>query len=66
MPNYKYIAERKNLIGKKIQWGEHYDPHRGNYLLREGVVEAVEGKNFLIDNDWQWYPDMKGIKIIEE
>jgi len=43
--------ERKALIGKKIEWGEHYDPHRGTYLFRTGVVEKVEGKNLLIDDD---------------
>ena len=56
--------QRRELIGKTIEWGEHLDPNRGTYTLRTGVVEDSRGRNLLIDGDWKWYPKMIDVKVI--
>lgn len=56
----------RRLIGKRIQWEEHYDPRSGTSLKRTGILLEVKGRNILVDqmgsNDWKWVPDMRHLK----
>lgn len=45
------------MIGKRIQWesGRHCS-------IATGTLEAVRGKNLLIDGDWKWFPTLHNLK----
>jgi len=58
--------ERRALIGKRVEWEECHDYHRGTCFVRSGVVEASEGRNLMIDGDWKWYPEMTNLKLKED
>ena len=59
-------SELKKLIGKRIRWKANYDPNRGSYSPRSGILEEVQGRNLKVDNDWRWLPDMMDIEEVKE
>lgn len=52
-------------IGKKIEWEEAHDRHRGTCLVRTGTIEDIQGKNLLVDGDYKWYPNLVNLKIFD-
>jgi|688.fasta_scaffold849019_3 hypothetical protein len=64
------INELRKLIGKEVQWEEHYCPKAGYGIARRGVLVEVRGRNALIEqggcNDWKWVPDMRCLAAAEE
>jgi len=62
--SYK-AADLRALIGKRIRWLESVDidrSGRGYLSFRYGTVEAVEGRNALIEGDYRWIPDIRHIE----
>lgn len=56
----------KQFVGKRIEWEYAHDRNRGTYMVRQGTVEDVQGKNMWVDGDVMWGEDLKNIKVIEE
>lgn len=58
-------AEARKLIGKPVTWLDTWCPKNG-FILREGVLLEVQGKNVRVDQmgttDWKWLPDMRELK----
>lgn len=55
------ISVRRSLIGKKIGW------NRPGWITPSfGVVEECSGKNILVDDNWEWVPDMLNVTLMEE
>jgi hypothetical protein len=56
-------SQLKPWIGKRIQWLAYYDSNRGSGVPRSGILDAVKGRNVMVDGDWKWLPTMIDIKL---
>lgn len=50
--------QAKLLIGKRIAWDDHRDPRRGTYLVRTGILDSVNGRNVVINDEYYWLPSL--------
>jgi hypothetical protein len=57
-------AQAKELIGKRVEWEYSHCRHRGTCLVREGMLEQVQGRNALVSGDWHWLPDMTNLREV--
>lgn len=68
MTEYRTIAQRRKLVGKRISWARKAYP-RAPKKDGEGVVVDAVGRNLQVDqhgsHDWLWVPDLAWIKVEE-
>lgn len=56
------VAELRKWIGKRIEWDEKPDS-AGWYRTRNGILDDVKGRNVMVNDNWQWLPDMRKLRL---
>lgn len=59
-------SEARAFIGKRVEWEEAHDYHRGTYLLRTGILEEVHARNLVIDGEYRWLPSLTNFRLAVE
>lgn len=58
------VAELRKLIGKRVEWEYAHDHNRGTYLVRDGILTEVKGRNVWVDDEPYWIPDLKNFRAV--
>lgn len=64
--NVLKVPEARKLVGKKVEWEQHFNHARGTCNVYTGVIKELKYRNVFMENgDTLWLPDMKNLKEID-